>query len=127
MHEAGRYESTVDRQIREAQERGDFDDLPGKGKPLPGAGEHYDEDWWLKGLIHREKIAAVLPPALALRKEAEDLTDKIAKLKTEAAVRALVADLNERIRRARVAPVEGPPVTQKTIDVEEAVRTWRES
>jgi hypothetical protein len=26
-----RWESLVDRKIREAQERGDFDDLPGKG------------------------------------------------------------------------------------------------
>ncbi len=28
------WESWVDRQIREAQERGEFDDLPGKGRPL---------------------------------------------------------------------------------------------
>lgn len=39
-----RWESIVDKAIREAQERGDFDDLPGRGKPLrleenPLAGE----------------------------------------------------------------------------------------
>lgn len=28
------WESAVDRQIREAQERGDFDDLPGRGRPI---------------------------------------------------------------------------------------------
>lgn len=28
------WESWIDQQIREAQDRGDFDDLPGKGKPL---------------------------------------------------------------------------------------------
>ena len=28
------WENAVDRQIREAQERGDFDNLPGRGKPL---------------------------------------------------------------------------------------------
>jgi DnaJ family protein C protein 28 len=28
------WESWIDQQIREAQERGEFDDLPGKGKPL---------------------------------------------------------------------------------------------
>jgi hypothetical protein len=28
-------ETWVERQIRAAQERGDFDDLPGAGKPLP--------------------------------------------------------------------------------------------
>lgn len=31
-----RYESVVDRQIRQARERGEFDNLPGMGKPLPG-------------------------------------------------------------------------------------------
>jgi len=29
------------RQIREAQERGEFDDLPGKGQPLDLAGNPY--------------------------------------------------------------------------------------
>ncbi|SMC89901.1 DUF1992 domain-containing protein [Lentzea albidocapillata] len=33
------FESWIDRQIREAQERGEFDNLPSAGKPLPGAGE----------------------------------------------------------------------------------------
>jgi hypothetical protein len=28
------WESAIDRQIREAQERGEFDNLPGRGKPL---------------------------------------------------------------------------------------------
>ncbi|MEV4218944.1 DUF1992 domain-containing protein [Nonomuraea sp. NPDC049725] len=42
------FESWVDRQIREAQERGEFDDLPGAGKPLPGADKPYDEHWWIK-------------------------------------------------------------------------------
>ena len=32
------FTSWIDRQINEAQERGDFDNLPGAGKPLPRAG-----------------------------------------------------------------------------------------
>jgi hypothetical protein len=31
-----RCEDWIERQIREAQERGAFDDLPGAGKPIPG-------------------------------------------------------------------------------------------
>ena len=31
------HESWVEKQIREAQERGEFDNLPGAGKPLSGA------------------------------------------------------------------------------------------
>ena len=65
------FESWVDRQIREAQERGAFDDLPGAGKPLPGHQEPYDENWWLKRKISSEDLS-LLPPSLALRKEAEE-------------------------------------------------------
>jgi hypothetical protein len=33
-----RYESLIEQQIRLAQERGEFDNLPGAGRPAPGAG-----------------------------------------------------------------------------------------
>jgi hypothetical protein len=36
-------EGYADRLIGEAMESGDFDDLPGAGKPLPGAGTPDDE------------------------------------------------------------------------------------
>ena len=58
------YESHVDRQIREAQERGEFDNLPGAGKPIPGIGGNYDENWWLKELLRREDIHGGVPPTL---------------------------------------------------------------
>jgi DnaJ family protein C protein 28 len=38
------WESWIDQQIREAQERGAFDDLPGKGKPLDLALNPYAQD-----------------------------------------------------------------------------------
>ena len=34
------WESWVDRQIRDGIERGEFDNLPGKGRPLEGIGAH---------------------------------------------------------------------------------------
>jgi len=120
-----RYESWVDKQIREAHERGDFDDLPGMGKPLPGAGEHYDEDWWLKGLIVRENLAGLAPATLALRKEVERLDAKLATLKTEEGVRRYVADLNERIIRANRSLLDGPPVVLQLVDADSAVDRWK--
>lgn len=49
------YESLADRRIREAAERGEFDDLPGAGRPLRGLSRGYDPDWWAKGFVRREK------------------------------------------------------------------------
>ncbi len=45
-----RYESVIDKQIRAAHERGELDNLPGSGKPIPGAGAPHDELWWVKGV-----------------------------------------------------------------------------
>ena len=121
-----RYESWIDRQVRAAQERGDFDNLPGAGKPLPDHNELYDEDWWLKGLIHREDLSAALPTTLALRREIETLARLAATKTSEPAVRRMVADLNHRIAKARLGPVDGPPMVLNTVDVEDVVREWRE-
>jgi hypothetical protein len=49
-------ESPVERQIRQAMERGEFDDLPGAGRPIPGAGEPYDPLWWVKAWVERERL-----------------------------------------------------------------------
>ena len=119
------YESAIDRQIREAQERGEFDDLPGAGKPLPGYGQPDDEDWWLKDLVVRENITGVLPASLMLRKEIEDVAGTVAGKKLESSVRAYLEDLNDRIRRAQRGHLNGPPVVLSTVDVEEVVREWR--
>ena len=63
------FESWIDRQIREAQERGEFDNLRGAGEPLKGLGGRDDENWWIKGLIERENLRPPLPGSLLLRKE----------------------------------------------------------
>jgi len=122
-----RYESWVDRQVREAQERGEFDDLPGAGRPIPGLKRPHDPNWWVKGLIEREKISAPLPPGLALRREVEQLPSALADVRDEAVARALVEDLNQRILDLRRRPPEGAPVFVPTVDVDAALRRWRES
>jgi len=64
--------SLVDRRIREAQERGEFDNLPGAGKPLD-LSDADDPEWWIKRYTRREQIdpSALMPPTLALRREAD--------------------------------------------------------
>ncbi|HEY9565060.1 MAG TPA: DUF1992 domain-containing protein, partial [Nocardioides sp.] len=86
---------SVDLQIQEAMARGDFDDLPGAGKPIKDLGEHHDPDWWLKKLVEREKIS-VLPPALALRKEDLELDAQLDKENVEVRVVKTLEDFNRR-------------------------------
>ena len=118
-------ESWIDAQIREAQERGEFDDLPGAGKPIEGLGRRHDPDWWLKGYLKREKLEMPLPETLALRKELEQLGDTLATERSERVVRELVTDLNSRIVDARRRRNDGVKITIKTVDVDEVVAQWR--
>ncbi|EGX56576.1 hypothetical protein SZN_27176 [Streptomyces zinciresistens K42] len=120
------FESWVDRQIRDAQGRGDFDTLPGSGKPLPVDLEApYDELWWIRRKMAREGLS-VLPPALALRKEAEDALEAAYAAPSERSVRKIVAAVNVKIRDMMLKPPPGPPLGRRPYDVEEVVREWRE-
>ncbi|MFG3115966.1 DUF1992 domain-containing protein [Streptomyces sp. NPDC048197] len=119
------FESWVDKQIREATERGDFADLPGAGKPLPHLDQPYDEMWWIKEKMQREHLS-YLPPSLVLRKEAEEAREAAANAPTEAALRRILAAVNERIRAALRTPLEGPPLNLVPFDIDEQARTWRE-
>ena len=116
----------VDLQIRQAMERGEFDDLPGAGKPLGDLGSPYDRDWWLKKLIEREQITGVLPPALQLRKEDAELESLLDREAREKDVRDLLEDFNRRVVEARRQLQGGPPVVTPTRDVESEIERWRE-
>jgi hypothetical protein len=120
------YESWVERQIREATERGEFDNLPGAGRPLPGLNGRDDEDWWIKGFLERERIPMPLPASLALRKEVTDLLETLAGVREEAEARRLVEDLNERIRDSHRRRIDGPPLVLRPVDVEATLEAWRE-
>ena len=115
----------VDQQIRIAMERGDFDDLPGAGKPIESLGGAHDPDWWLKQLVEREKIA-VLPPSLQLRKDDAELDPSLDAMFTETDVRREVEDFNARVMRARYSPQDGPPLITMPRDVDDTVAAWRE-
>ncbi|MFD8640313.1 DUF1992 domain-containing protein [Streptomyces zaomyceticus] len=118
------FESFVDKQIREASERGEFSSLPGFGKPLADDSAPYDELWWIKGKMHREG-AAVLPPSLALRKAAEDAEAEVAAAVSESQVRRILGEINTRIAEALLRPPAGPPLHLKPFDVEATVERWR--
>ncbi len=116
----------VDLQLRQAMERGDFDDLPGAGKPIRDLGTQHDPDWWVKQLIERERITGVLPPALQLRKDDAELDGRLDRLISESDVREQLDDFNKRVLAGRRQLQGGPPVITPSRDVEAEIGRWRE-
>lgn len=112
--------------IQQAIRRGDFDDLPGAGKPLANLHEAYDPDWWIRRKIEREKISGLGPPALTLRTENRALDARLDGVHSENEVREILGDFNHRVIEARRQLLGGPPVVTPTRDVDDEVRRWRE-
>jgi hypothetical protein len=119
-----RFETWIDRQIRQAAERGEFDDLPGSGAPLADLDRPHDEMWWVKRKLRNENLS-YLPPSLALRKEAHDAVEGATRAATEAEVRERIEAINEKIRDAIRMGIRGPDVGLLPLDVERLVREWR--
>jgi len=115
----------VEIQIQQAMRRGDFDDLPGAGKPLRNLDQVHDPDWWIRQKIENERITGLAPPALTLRTESEGLEARIDAMYSETAVRELLGEFNTRVIEARRQLKGGPPVVTPTRDVEAEIDGWR--
>ena len=118
------WQSWVDRQIHDAEQRGDFDNLPGKGKPLADVDAPLDDLWWVKRKLKEEGLS-FLPPALAIRREVEITRERIATADTEERVRELVAAINVRIREINRNTISGPPTTVMPMNADDVVARWR--
>lgn len=118
------WETWIERQIREAMERGEFDNLPGYGKPIPGLDGPDDELWWIRDKLRREQVSH-LPPALALRKEVDEAMVRIAAAQTEAEVRRHIAAINEKIAYINSHTISGPPCDLMPLNVERVLEEWR--
>lgn len=53
MKDPQQHPTWIDEIIIKAQEDGEFDNLPGMGKPIPGAGKPDDELWWFRSWLKR--------------------------------------------------------------------------
>ena len=113
----------VEHKIREAAERGAFDNLPGSGKPIPDLDEPHDELWWIRRKLRDEEVA-YLPPTIALRKEAEQALAAAARAGSEAEVRSIVAAINARIADGNRKAASGPPLNLAPFDPERVVARW---
>ncbi|HWK76914.1 DUF1992 domain-containing protein [Microbacterium sp.] len=115
----------VETAIQLAIRRGEFDDLPGAGKPLENLGSHHDPDWWIRRKIETENLTGLGPPAILLRNEDRELDDTLDKIGRESDVREALEDFNRRVIDARRQLMGGPPVITKTRDVDAEVEGWR--
>jgi Domain of unknown function (DUF1992) len=118
------FETLAEQRIRQAQAEGQFDNLPGFGRPIPGLDEPHDELWWVKDKLKREQLSA-LPPALAIRLDVQQMLQRIAALENEAEVRQEIAALNERIRKASFAVTWGPSVDVVPLELDLVIAQWR--
>ena len=119
------WHSWIEQAIESARKAGQFDDLPGKGKPLRDLGADYDPDWWAKQLIQREKLS-ILPPSLAIRGRVQQEIPRILKLRRERDVRIALGKLNDEIARVNRTVIEGPATAVGKIDEESFLVRWRE-
>jgi Domain of unknown function (DUF1992) len=119
------WESWIDRQIREATERGEFENLAGAGKPIPDLDKPFDELWWVKRKVHSEGLT-YQPPSVALRKDAHDALQAASNAGSEAEVRRILEKINARIREANSKGIAGPSLLLWPFDVERVVGEWRE-
>lgn len=118
----------VEHTITQAQRRGDFDNLPRAGKPLPSLAGPAEPDWWLRSLIQREKLdlTAALPGPMALRRERATYPESLLGIPDAAGVREILEDFNERVLADRRRPVAtaASPVVVGRVDVDDMITRW---
>lgn len=115
----------VDLQVQQSIQRGEFDNLPGAGKPIKNLDRDPDPDWWVKQLVEREQIV-VLPRSVQLRKDDAELDGLLDTQTTEEGARRIVEEFNERVIAARYGAPEGPPLITMPRDVDATLDAWRE-
>lgn len=107
------WESWIDQQVREAQERGEFDNLPGKGKPLDLTPNPYAQDRELAYKILKD--AGYAPEWIEL--------DKVIRGKLERARAALARSWTWR--QARLAELAVRSDSWATAERARAVDVWQ--
>ncbi len=103
----------AERRILEAMERGEFDGLPGKGKPLDLSDEPSVPDE-LRLAYKVMRNAGYLPPELELHKEIVRVKDLVGAIENEGERRDRIKELNGKllrfnIMRKRPVNLEGMP------------------
>jgi hypothetical protein len=89
-------EKLVEKMIREAMEKGEFDNLRGSGQPLD-LSDYFAAPEDMRIGFKLLKDANIIPEELELRREVEALKDELARCSTEEEKRKLRKTINERL------------------------------
>lgn len=102
----------IETRIKEAQERGEFDDLPGCGEPLNIEDDsNVPDDLRLAYKIL--KNAGCLPPELELRKEIRQMEDLLDDIADEREKYRLIKSINFKIMKLNMMG-KRPPLLEET-------------
>lgn len=108
----------MEQQLREAVERGEFEDLPGRGRRLE-LGED-SPNWWARRKMEELKRQDEVTELL---RRLERARDRIWSLPDEPSVRSATQDLNQEI--GEINPGLREEERLPLLDPEATVATWR--
>ena len=106
------FQRIVEKRIKEAQKRGDFDDLPGSGEPL----EFEDDSRIPEDLRLAYKIlknADCLPPDLLLKREIRQMEDMLENIPDERERCRMIKSINYKIMKLNMTR-NRPPLLEET-------------
>ncbi len=104
----------VERRIKEAEEQGAFDNLPGKHKPikLEDYGNMPDD---LRLAYKILKNAGCLPPELQLRKDIRRMEDLLEHISDEKEAYRLIKEINFRIMKLNMMGKRSPMLEENQV------------
>lgn len=108
------YQKIIEQRIKEAVERGEFEDLPGQGEPLNLIDDsNVPEDLRLAYKIL--KNADCLPPELEAKKEIRQMEDLLDNIPDEKEKYKLIKKINYQIMKLNVSGRKSPLFEEKEI------------
>ena len=108
------FEKIAERKIMEALEKGEFDNLPGKGEPLAIEDiSNIPEDLRLAYRIL--KNADCLPPELQLKKEIRQMEDMLENIPDEKEKYRQIKKINYKIMRLNLMGKKSPLLDEKEV------------
>ncbi len=117
------FQKIVEKRIKEAQERGEFENLPGRGAPLRLEDDsHVPEDLRLAYKIL--KNADCLPPEIQMKKEIRQMEDLLDAIPDEKEKFRLIKKINYKILQLNMMGRKSPLLEETEIYYARLVRKF---